>query len=180
MLRAIFLDRDGTINEDVGNLYQPKNLIFIPQAIDALKILQKDFTLFIVTNQSGIGKNIFSEQDFFQFNQYFLNRLSENGIRICKTYFCPHTKERNCLCHKPSPYFVKLAENDYGISLKESFVIGDHPHDIAMAHNTGCNSVYLLTGHGNKHRNELLTTPSHIANNLYEAAIWIKQVSETI
>lgn len=173
MQRAIFLDRDGTINEDVGDFCTQERLILIFRAIEALKILQEKFLLFIITNQSGIGNNVFSEEEFLQFNKYFDTLLKNQGITIKQIYYCPHTKEENCICRKPNSYFLKKAEKDYDIDLKNSFVIGDHPHDVEMAHKVEASSVYLLTGHGKKHRQELSIKPDFIAPNLYEAANWI-------
>jgi D,D-heptose 1,7-bisphosphate phosphatase len=173
MNRAVFLDRDGTINEDVGDFCSVEKLKLIPGAIEALKMLQKDFLLFIVTNQSGIGKNKFTEEEFLQFNNFFETFLKNKGITITHIYYCPHTKEENCICRKPKPYFLRQAEKDYNIDLKNSYVLGDHPHDIEMAHNVGVGSVYLLTGHGKKHRQELLKEPDFITSDIYEAVVWI-------
>ena len=173
MHKAIFLDRDGTINEDVGYFCSADKLIFFPRAIQALRILQERFQLLIITNQSGIGKKIFSEEEFIQFNIYFNGILKNNSINIKYIYYCPHTKEDNCICHKPSTYFLKKAKKEYNINLLNSYVVGDHPHDIEMAKKVGASSVYLLTGHGEKHRKELLIEPDHIAVDLYEATIWI-------
>jgi len=175
MNNAIFLDRDGTINEDLGDICSADKLVFIRGAIEALKILQDRFMLFIITNQSGIGKKVFNEDEFLKFNKYFESLLNNEGISIKHIYHCPHTKEENCVCHKPSLYFLKEAEKKYDIDLKNSFVIGDHPHDIEMAHKVGAGSIYLLTGHGAKHRHELEPSvrPDFIANDIYEAAVWI-------
>lgn len=76
--KAIFLDRDGTINEDLGYIYKKEDLIFIKDSLKALKILQKYFNLYIITNQSGIGKNFFTEDDFIKFNDYFLETLKKS------------------------------------------------------------------------------------------------------
>jgi len=172
MYNAVFLDRDGTINEDVGDLCSQDKLIFIHGSIAALRILQEMFLLFIITNQSGIGKSVFSEEEFLKFNEYFKILLKNEGIAIKHIYYCPHTKEENCICHKPKPYFLIKAEKDYDINLKTSYVVGDHPHDIEMAHKVGAGSVYLLTGHGAKHKQELklLAHPDIVADDLYEAA----------
>lgn len=175
MNRAVFLDRDGTINEDVGDFCSIEKLVFIPGAIQGLKILQEAFLLFIITNQSGIGKNIFTEEEFIRFNRYFDLFLKKEGIFIKEIYYCPHTKEQRCLCRKPSPYFIRQAEKDYGINLKSSYVIGDHPHDIEMAQTVGAGSIYVLTGHGEKHKVELSVEPDLVSNNLYEAANWIME-----
>ena len=170
---AVFLDRDGTINEDVGDFCSLDKLIFIPRAFEALRMLQRNYLLFIITNQSGIGKGFFSERDLLQFNAEFYAVLKEEGISIKQIYYCPHTKEKKCHCRKPSPYFLKIAEKGYDINLKNSYVIGDHPHDMEMAHKVGAGSVYLLTGHGRKHKQELLSKPDFIANDIYRAAVWI-------
>ena len=83
--KAIFLDRDGTINEDLGYIYKKEDLVFIKDSLKSLKILQKHFNLYIITNQSGIGKNIFTEEDFIKFNNYFLDTLKKEGIIIKKS-----------------------------------------------------------------------------------------------
>lgn len=174
MNKAIFLDRDGTINEDVGALCSKEKLALIPRSIEALRILQKKFQLFIVTNQSWIGKNVFSKEEYLEFSRYFEKLLKDRGITIKHTYYCPHTKEENCICRKPSPHFLKVAEKDYDIDLKNSFVVGDHQSDVETGFNAGAGgSVYLLTGHGKKHAAELSVKPDFIARDIYEAAVWI-------
>ena len=107
MKRSVFLDRDGTINEDVGYFCSMSEFHLIPRAIEALKILQKHFELFIVTNQSGVGRKIFREEELIVFNKQVEDVLFEKGITIKKTYYCPHLREDNCVCCKPSPYFLK-------------------------------------------------------------------------
>jgi len=173
MNKAIFLDRDGTINEDVGDLYSSDKLIFIPRAIEALKILQQRFLLFIVTNQSGIGKNVFSKDEYLLFNEYLIRLLNSYGVTIAQVYYCPHRKEESCICRKPNQYFINEAEKRYSIDVRSSYVIGDHPHDAEMACNAGARSVYLLTGHGKKHIEELTIKPNFIADDIFEASLWI-------
>lgn len=174
MKKAVFLDRDGTINEDVGYFCSIDQFHLIPKATDALKILQKDFDLFIVTNQSGVARKIFSEADLILFNRQVEDLLAENGITIKKTYYCPHLPADRCYCHKPSSYFLKEAAKEYNIDLKQSFVIGDHPHDVEMAIDVGAKSVYVITGHGEKHRSELKRQPNYIAENVFAATEWIQ------
>lgn len=176
MAKAIFLDRDGTINEDVGDLFLEDKLVFIPRAIEALKLLQERFALFIVTNQPGIGKNVFNEKEYSVFNNNFHSILRKEGVKIIKTYHCPHKNKDNCICHKPKTYFMKQAEKEYGIDLTGSYVVGDHPHDIEMGSCAGAKTVYLLSGHGNKHRNEMLIQPDRISEDLYGASKWILKI----
>jgi len=171
--KAIFLDRDGTINEDLGYIYKKEDLVFIKDSLKSLKILQKHFNLYIITNQSGIGKNIFTEEDFIKFNNYFLDALKKEGIIIKKVYYCKHKNEDNCICKKPSTYFVDKIIKEDNISRSLSYVIGDHPHDVVMGINAGIKSIYLLSGHGKKHLNELDCLPDYIASNLYEATKFI-------
>jgi len=174
MQKAVFLDRDGTINEDVGDFCSLEKLLFINGSIDALKILQQNgFLLIIITNQTGINKKIFSEEEFLNFNQQYLKILSSYGVDIKEVYYCPHLKEENCICRKPKPYFIKVATEKYNIDLKNSYTIGDHPHDVEMGQYCETKTIYLLTGHGQKHLSELKTEPNYIAKNLYEAALWI-------
>ena len=153
--RAVFLDRDGTINEDIGDLFTVKKLRFVPRAIDALKLLQERFLLFIITNQAGIGKGNFKESDFLKFNKEYLIILNKEGIKIKETYYCPHTEEDNCVCRKPKTYFVDIAREKYNLNLKESFIIGDHPSDVEIGNRTQMKSIFLLTGHGKEHVDEI-------------------------
>ena len=173
MKKAIFLDRDGTINEDVGYFCGMDRFRLIPGAIDALKRLQTEFDLFIVTNQSGVARKVFSENDLIAFNHQVEALLRDNGIAIQKTYYCPHLPEDDCHCHKPSDYFLRQAAHEFPVDLRRSFVIGDHPHDIEMGKRVGARSIYLLTGHGMKHRRELTTRPDYIADDIWHAATWI-------
>jgi D-glycero-D-manno-heptose 1,7-bisphosphate phosphatase len=78
--------------------------------------------------------------------------LARHGIRITEIYVCPHERANGCPCIKPEPYFLKKAERDFGIDLRRSFVVGDHPHDVELARNVGATGIYLLSGHGLKHR----------------------------
>ena len=152
---AVFLDRDGTIIEDRGHLSHPSQVVFYPDTVPSLLKLQAHFSLFIVTNQSGVAKGIISLQDVVRVNGYVLAHLAHSGIRIIETYVCPHDRADDCICIKPKPFFLNKAEADYGIDLKRSFVIGDHPHDVAFGKDAGAGAIYVLSGHGMKHRHEL-------------------------
>jgi len=173
MRRAVFLDRDGTINEDVGYLFSLDKLKFIPRAIDGLLSLQNKFDLFIVTNQSGIGEGVAALQDYKNFEGLFNISLAAQGINIKYTYCCSHSKSVGCICHKPSPYFLMEAAKQFGLDLAESYVVGDHPHDIEMGKSAGTKTIYVLSGHGIKHCEELGICPDYIAKDLYEASVWI-------
>lgn len=154
MKPAVFLDRDGTLIEDAGFLRDSNQVDFYPQTREALRRLD-DFLLFIVTNQSGIAQGHISLEDARRVNNYIVERLAESGIRIREVYCCPHQRSDNCGCMKPNPHFLRIAERDHGVDLEGSFVVGDHPSDIEFAHSVGAKGIYVLTGHGTKHRNEL-------------------------
>ncbi|MBD3425606.1 MAG: HAD-IIIA family hydrolase [Candidatus Omnitrophica bacterium] len=173
MIKAVFLDRDGTINEDRGYVYSSDRLVLIPRSIEALKLLEEEFSLFIVTNQCGIGENVFSQREYLDFNEYFQSLLRDNGIYIKDTYCCPHKKEQRCICRKPKTYFLEKAAKEYDIDIVNSYVVGDHPHDVEMGFRMGAKTVYLLSGHGTRHRDELGAAPDHIEKDLYAASVRI-------
>ncbi len=165
---AIFLDRDGTIIEDRGNLGDPSQVVFLPGVIPALQILQHQYALFIVTNQSGVAKGHLTLDQVATVNGSVVTSLSGAGIRIERVFVCPHARVDGCSCIKPKPYFLRVAEREHGIDLKRSFTIGDHPHDVEFARSVGAVGIYVLTGHGTKHRAEL--DPSHqVASSLADA-----------
>lgn len=173
MKKAIFLDRDGTINEDRGYIFKKKDLIFIKGAIKGLLLLQKFYNLYIITNQSGINKGFFTEKQYKEFNKYFLQKLKTKGVKIKKIFYCKHTDNDKCICKKPSTYFIKVIKSKENIDLKNSFTIGDHPHDIEMGKKAGTRTIYLLSGHGKKHFKELKQKPDYITKNLLKAAEYI-------
>ncbi len=152
---AVFLDRDGTIIEDRGDLARPSQVAFFADTFPALKRLNRFFELFIVTNQSGVSKGAMTIEDVKRVNTRVVSELARFDIRIRETYVCPHKRDDGCRCIKPKPYFLRKAETDHGIDLTRSFAIGDHPHDVTFAENVGAKGIYVLSGHGEKHRDEL-------------------------
>ncbi len=152
---AVFLDRDGTIIEDRGDLSEPAQVVFFSDTVSSLRRLAGRFTLFVVTNQGGVGKGAITMQDVDRVNAHVLSHLQRHGIRVAATYVCPHERASGCRCIKPNPYFLRKAERDFGIDLARSFVIGDHPHDVEFAVRGGATGIYVLSGHGRKHRADL-------------------------
>jgi D-glycero-D-manno-heptose 1,7-bisphosphate phosphatase len=165
---AVFLDRDGTLIEDAGFLRDVAQVDFYPQTFSALRRLA-DFVLFIVTNQSGIAAGQIRTEEAHAVNDHVVQRLAEAGTRIRAVYCCPHQRTDGCECMKPNPYFLRVAERDYEIDLTRSFVVGDHPSDVELAHAVGANGIYVLSGHGMKHRAEL-RVPSAVVADIGEAA----------
>ncbi|MFX0030421.1 MAG: D-glycero-alpha-D-manno-heptose-1,7-bisphosphate 7-phosphatase [Candidatus Hermodarchaeota archaeon] len=171
--KAILLDRDGTLIEDKDYAYKVEDLEILPGVIEGLKKLQKDYIFVIVTNQSGIGRGYYTTEDFHNYNNHLIRLLDEEHIRIEKTYFCPHLREEGCDCRKPKTKFVKEIVNDFNISIRDSWMIGDHPSDIQFGMNAGCRTVFLTTGHGDRHLEELESLglkPTIISDNFLEVA----------
>lgn len=170
--RAVFLDRDGTLIEDCGYLREPREVIFFEETVDALRRLQRHARLFIVTNQSGVAKGLITAEEAECVNAFVMDYLQKQGIVITELYCCPHRRDEGCACIKPKPYFLHEAARKYGVDLKRSFVIGDHPFDIAFACNAGATGIYVLSGHGLKHRSEL-APGGIIVPGIREAADWV-------
>jgi histidinol-phosphate phosphatase family protein len=166
---AIFLDRDGTIIKDCGFLKDPSDVVFFAETFEALRKLQDYFSLFIVTNQTGIGEGKITRWEANRVNRGIVCALSDRGIKIQDVYTCPHLRLDNCHCIKPKPYFLKRAANLYGLNLDKSFTIGDHPHDIQLAKNAGARGIYVLTGHGQKHLSEI-SHDTEVAAGIMDAA----------
>lgn len=173
MLRpAVFLDRDGTVVEDRGVLAKPSDVVFYPDAFDALKRLQDRFLLFLVTNQPWVARGIITLDDVNRVNTWVVSRLAEHGVTITAAYVCPHEREDGCHCIKPRPYFLHMAAKEHSVDLERSFTIGDHPHDVEFGRSVGGRGVYVRTGHGEKHVNDL--QPGEIVTSgIKEAADWI-------
>jgi len=176
--KAIILDRDGVLIEDKNYSYRIEDLEVLPGVIEGLKQLQQYFLFFIVTNQSGIGRGYYTVEDFHKYNNHLISILYDNNIKIEKTFFCPHVKEDNCDCRKPNPKYLREIANQWHIDLESSWMIGDHPSDILFGINGGCNTVYMITGHGEKHLNDLEVRgikPDLVHSNFFDATEEILQ-----
>lgn len=172
MKKAVFLDRDGTIINDVGYINKITDVEFYPFTYTALQQLSEYFLLFIITNQSGVAKGFITKSQVKAVNKHIELMLNKNSIKINKTYCCTHKPGDNCKCMKPSGYFINQAARYYDIDLSKSFIIGDHPTDIICGINSGVTPLYLLSGHGLKHLNELKYDVK-ICNNILSASKYI-------
>jgi L-threonylcarbamoyladenylate synthase len=169
---AVFLDRDGTIIEDRGHLKTPSEVVFYPDTIRALVKLQEHFVLFIVTHQPGIAQGLVTASEAAGVNAHVVTELLRRDVVITAVYCCPHRRDEQCVCIKPRPFFLEKAAGEHGLNLARSFVVGDHPHDVALADNAGAAGVYVLSGHGARHRAELRLRTT-VVPGIREAADWI-------
>ncbi len=147
MQKALFLDRDGVINSDEGHYYIYKTEDFkINEGIipSLKKITQAGYLLFIVTNQGGVAKGIYSEEDVNKVHEHLLSILKKENIQIEKVYFCPHHESvSKCSCRKPSPFFIEQAIREFNISKEKSYLIGDSPRDIQAAESAGIKGIKI-------------------------------------
>ena len=176
MFKAVFLDRDGTIVEDVGYMKSPSQINFLPGAIDAIKKLKDNgFKVIVITNQSGIARDLLSEEDFKMITAEIDRQLLANGAKIEATYHCPHHPKQAdpCECRKPNPGMILKAAKEHQIDLKSSFMIGDKDLDVECGQRAGTKSIRLASEYEMKQ--DLL--PDYIAKDLPQAVEWIMALS---
>jgi D-glycero-D-manno-heptose 1,7-bisphosphate phosphatase len=167
---AIFVDRDGTINEEIMYLHHPEKLKLYPDTLSGLKKFQNlGYRIVIVTNQPGIGIGYYPEEDFYRVNRRMLELFSREEILIDKIYFCPHSKSEKCSCRKPNLALIKRAENELNIDLGNSFFIGDKTSDIETGKKAGMKTILVKTGFKGEDR-EYHVKPDYLADNLLDAA----------
>lgn len=169
MTSAIFFDRDGTILEDRGPLTCAADVAFIPGVVEALQTLKRRFRLFIIANESLIGKGALTRQQMKLVNGHMLRKLHRDGICVEELYACPGAKGPCCKCHEPASQFLIDAAKRYGLEMSQSWTVGDHPHDAELGRRAGGNGIVVLTGHGQKHRADI-PKDVPIAFDLGEAA----------
>jgi D-glycero-D-manno-heptose 1,7-bisphosphate phosphatase len=154
--RAVFLDRDGTINVEKNYLHKVEDFEFIPGSPEAIKRLKDaGFIVIVVSNQSGIARGYFDEQALETLHRHVQEELAEHGTSIDAFYFCPHHPEQGlgaykvvCECRKGAPGMLLQAAREHGIDLEQSFMVGDKLADIEAGRRAGCRSVLVLTGYG--------------------------------
>ena len=148
-IKTIFLDRDGVVNKEVRYLYKLSDFEFIDGIFDACLYLQKlGYEIVIVTNQSGITRGYYNENDYQKLTEWMLGQFNDNGINILDTFYCPHGPESLCECRKPKPGMLIEAKHKYNISMKDSWMIGDSESDIKAANAAGISKTILVrSGH---------------------------------
>jgi D,D-heptose 1,7-bisphosphate phosphatase len=180
---AVFLDRDGTLNDDPGYLGNPDKVKLFPDTGKALSILKNklNFRLIVISNQSGIVRKLITKENVEAVNKRINELLADHDVRIDAFYYCPFHPEFNtkeeCACRKPSPKMVLEAAEDFNIELSKSYFIGDAVSDIECGINAGTRTILVKTGYGNESFStlqKLNKMPTFVANNILDAVNFIQ------
>ena len=176
MNKAVFLDRDGTINIERNYLYKAEDFVFIDGAVEAIKIFRSlDYKVIVITNQAGVARGYYSESDVDKLHNYIDAELIKEGIYIDAYYYCPHHPEGTipeyaviCNCRKPKTGLIEKAVRDWNIDLSESIMIGDKEIDVNTGKNAGVKYCILVrSGHI---INESDTVADLVCDNLIDFA----------
>jgi len=175
-VKAILLDRDGTINRDTGHLYRIEDFELLSGSLEALKLLtQKGIRIYVVTNQAGIAKGLYTEDDFRAFTEKMVRDLRLEGITIADVLYCPHHPEgsvpryrTDCGCRKPKAGLIEEVLRKEGLKPTEAALVGDKNSDIEAGQRLGMRTYLVLTGYGREHQHD--TRATYIVENLLAAA----------
>jgi D-glycero-D-manno-heptose 1,7-bisphosphate phosphatase len=171
---AVFLDRDGTVAEDVGYLNHLSRFQTYPYAAAAItRLNQANLPVVIVTNQAGVAHGYFPEELVQQVNEKMIAELAAQGARVDAVYYCPHSADDNCACRKPRPGMLVRAAREHRLEVRGSWMVGDRYVDIEMAHAVGCKNILVLSGYGRGeyqwHHEKWKRQPMHVVENLQDA-----------
>ncbi len=184
-ITTLFLDRDGTVIEDRHYLSDPDGVTFLPQAGEALsRLAAQGIRIFIVTNQSGIGRGYFSLEAYLACEARLDAMLAEHGVNVVATAHCPHAPETRCTCRKPHIGMWEQLRDAHNLKAEECVMVGDKMADINFGRNAGfAASLLVLTGKGSKTAQDYgfskgiqlpaCSTPHYVAEDLAEVADWI-------
>lgn len=171
---TVFLDRDGTINEDIGYLFDPEALILIEGAPRAIRLLnERDLKIIVLSNQSGVGRGYYTDAQVDAVNLRLRELLGREGARVDGVYYCNHHPDVDCQCRKPLPGLVELAALEHEIDSKKAYMVGDKASDVGLARNIGAKGILVLTGKGVGELEGMEEAPDFIAKDILEAAAWI-------
>jgi D-glycero-D-manno-heptose 1,7-bisphosphate phosphatase len=181
---AVFIDRDGTLTEEVGYVNHPERLRLLPRSAAAVRRLNEaGLAAVVVTNQAGIARGYFSDEVMTAVNQKLADELKRAGAHLDGLYVCPHHPTEGppplrgeCECRKPKPGLLLRAAADLDLDLATSTVVGDKPSDLAAARPVGASAVLVLTGYGLgewEYRRAHFPAPDHVAPDLLDAVEWV-------
>jgi D-glycero-D-manno-heptose 1,7-bisphosphate phosphatase len=183
--RAIIMDRDGTVCDEVGYVNHVDRVRLLPRSAAAIRAANEaGFQTVVVTNQAGVARGYFEESLVEEVHERVRRLLAEQGARLDGIYYCPHHPEvgspayrKTCSCRKPSPGMLERARDEMGIDLRASYMIGDSVKDIEAGHRAGATKVLVLTGYGKgelEHQSHAWSVrPDHVAADLASAIDWI-------
>jgi len=183
--RAIFMDRDGTVCEEVGYVNHVDRVRLLPRSAAAIRAANEaGFQTVVVTNQAGVARGYFAESLVDEAHDRVRELLAQEGARLDGIYYCPHHPEvgppayrRTCTCRKPSPGMLERARDEMGIDLRASYMVGDTVKDLGAGHRAGATNVLVLTGYGKGEieyqSHEWTVKPDHVATDLLDAVQWI-------
>lgn len=185
-MRAIFLDKDGTLIEDVPHNVNPNLLTLTWHAGQGLQLLQQlGYALIVVTNQSGIAHGLFTETALSPVQRRLGELLAQYGVVLDGFYYCPHAPDGvinryaiRCTCRKPMPGMLRRAAREHGIDLSQSWMIGDILHDVEAGRRAGCRTVLIDNGNETEWKMSPLRTPHLRVPDLYAAATMIAEADK--
>lgn len=173
MHKAVFMDRDGTVSEEVGYMYHAGLYKPFPWAGPAIrKINESGMKAILITNQSGVGRGYFDERSVAEVHDILRAELASHGAELNAIYVCIHRPEAGCSCRKPNPGMLLRAQQELNIDLTASYVIGDKQLDVETAYGVGAKAILVLTGYGRAERQQFLAhdhQPHLVAENLMVA-----------
>jgi D-glycero-D-manno-heptose 1,7-bisphosphate phosphatase len=174
--KCVFIDRDGTLIEEVNFLHRVEDLRFFDYTDESVKLLKEHgFLVIVATNQSGIGRKVYSESEMHNIHQAIQQDLTE---KIDAFYFCPHLPSEGCSCRKPNLGMIEQACADFEIDLENSWMIGDKKLDVELGFNAKLKTALVLTGYGKSHFHQLKHQPDLVAQNLLEAVNFVIKESQ--
>ncbi|MEJ2092693.1 MAG: HAD family hydrolase [Syntrophobacterales bacterium] len=180
---AVFLDRDGTINEEMGYINHLRRFRLLPKVVTAIRCLNEaGFKVVIITNQSGAARGYFTASLVKEVHEHLKMLLAGGGAHVDGIYACLHSPEDACACRKPQPTLIHQAARDLDLDLTRSYAVGDRYRDVETAANAGIKGILVLTGYGLGEyeylREGQSVQPVHVAPDLKEAVEWIFQDSK--
>ena len=170
---AVFLDRDGTVSEEVGYMYDVTLYQVFPWTGQAIRRLNEcGIRVALATNQSGIERGYFSERTVHRVHDRLREKIGRSGASLDAVYFCPHHPEAGCGCRKPRPGMLERAREELGINLGNSYMVGDRYLDVQTGRAAGARTILVMTGNGREEQEQYRDAeiqPDHFAQDLAEA-----------
>ncbi len=172
---GVFLDRDGTVIQEVAYLSDPGAVALIPGASRAIRLINHlGLQAVVVSNQSGVGRGYFPATVVEEVNKRLIVLLEQAGASLDGVYFCPHLPDEGCACRKPEPGMLRVAAEEFRIDLPSSYMAGDKADDVEAIHRVGGKGVLVLTGYGSGEQKDwAVDPPDFVAQDLLEASYWI-------